>query len=209
MFATTDPQKIPETILNRCMRFNIQKIQSTQIKSRLDYICKCEGFTNYEEVTDLISKMCKNQCRDGIALLDKVAAYSTNFDVDIATAILGGIPNKVLFALTNAIIDDKEADALRIIYEIYSNGSDLKLFVDLYLTFILDITKYVLLGDLSITNFSEYDLQMLKNTSNFQDASKYFAWLADKVLNLKNMLKTDTNYKSTIEVAILQMCRLI
>lgn len=209
MFATTDPQKIPDTILNRCMRFNIQKIPSSQIRDRLNFICKSEGFSNYIEVTDLISKMCKNQCRDAIALLDKVAAYSTVFDLNIATSILGGIPNSVLFALTNAIIDDDEATALKIIYEIYANGSDLKLFVDLYLMFVLDIEKYVLLGNLSITNFSEYDINMLKSTSNFKDANKYFSWLADKVLSLKNMIKTDTNYKSTIEVAILQMCRLI
>lgn len=209
MFATTDPQKVPATILNRCMRFNIQKIESSWIKKRLDYICKSEGFSNYDEVTDLISKMCKNQCRDGIALLDKVAAYSPVFDMNIAISILGGIPNSILFALTNSIIDDNEAESLKIINQIYSNGSDLKLFVDLYLTFILDVTKYILFNNLSATNFSEYDVEFLNKTINFENSNKYFCWFADKLLELKNMLKTDSNYKNTVEVKILQMCRLI
>ena len=209
MFATTDPQKVPDTILNRCMQFNIQKISSALIRDRLNWICHSEGFTNYEEVTDIISKVCKNQCRDGIALLDKVAAYSTNFDPNIALNILGGVSNKILFGLTNAIIDGSEGGALQCIEYLDLNGTDLKLFVDLYLTFLLDIEKYIIFKDLSTTSFSMHEKEELDNSINFEDAKKYYAWLTDKVLALKNILKTDTNYKSTIEVAILQMCRLI
>ena len=209
IFATTDPQKIPATITNRCMRFDFQKISSVEIKSRLDYICTVEGFTNYDDTTDMISKMCKNQCRDAIALLDKVAAYSKSFDVNISSKILGFVSTKNMIDLTNSIIDDNEANALYILNTMYLNGVDLKLFVDNYLTFVLDVMKMALFNSINITNISKTYEQDIKNLLNFNDVKQFYNYLLDKILNLKNMIKTDTNYKNTIEVAILQMCRLV
>ena len=209
IFATTDPQKIPATITNRCMRFDFQKISSFEIKSRLDYICGVEGFTNYDDTTDMISKMCKNQCRDAISLLDKVAAYSKTFDVNVSSKILGFVSTKSMIQLTNCILDDDEKNALMILSNMYLNGVDLKLFVDQYLTFVLDVMKYYLFKDFSVTNIPRNYSQDINNLLNFQEVSKFYNYLMDKILNLKTLIKSDSNYKNTIEVAVLQMCRLI
>lgn len=209
IFATTDPQKIPATIVNRCMRFDFQKISSTEIRNRLEIICKNEHFTNYFETIEMISKMCKNQCRDAIALLDKVAAYSSTFDTAVSSKILGSVSVLKMVELTNSIIDDNEKMALQILDELYSNGVDLKLFVEQYLTFVLDVVKYFLFSDISITNIPRNYVEQVNNILNFKDVKQFYNYLLDKVLSLKNMIKTDSNCKSTVEVAILQMCRLI
>jgi len=208
IFATTDPQKIPATITNRCMRFDFQKINSEEIKHRLNFICEQEHFTNYYETTDMISKMCKNQCRDAISLLDKVAAYSTNFDLVTTSKILGFASITNMVSLTNSIIDGNEKNALSCINIMYDNGIDLKLFVDQYLTFILDVLKYVLFKKIEITNISNNYVEQINSIVNFNDAEKFYNYILDKTLELKNMIKNDSNIKNTIEVITLQMCRL-
>ena len=58
IFCTTDPHKIPDTIKNRCMRFNFSRIESDLIYNRLLYICEQESFTNYNNACDYISRIC-------------------------------------------------------------------------------------------------------------------------------------------------------
>ena len=191
------------------MRFDFQKISSSDIRNRLEVICKNEHFSNYEETIDMISKMCKNQCRDAISFLDKVSAYSSSFDVAVSSRILGSVSIMSMINLTNSIIDDNEKNALSILNDLYVNGVDLKLFVDQYLTFVLDVVKYLLFGNLSITNIPRNYSENINGILNFKDAKQFYNYLIDKVLSLKNMIKNDSNCKNTIEVAILQMCRLI
>ena len=73
MFCTTEPNKLPQAILNRVQRYNISKIPQVQIRERLRYICQQEGFINYDGTCDLISKTCGGCMRDAITSLDQCA----------------------------------------------------------------------------------------------------------------------------------------
>ena len=207
MFCTTDPQKIPATILNRVMRFNLTKIPTNQIKERLRYICEQEKFTNYEEAIDYISKLSNGGMRDAISLLDKASAYSTDLNIENVLTILGNFSYKMFFDITNAVIDKKDDIVISNIEEIYNQGNDLKLFIEQYLDFVLDLFKFSVFGN--------YDL--IKIPPTFQDdvdyvvgdssSKNYFSKFVDRVLEIKNTIKYDTNIKSTIEVMFIQMCR--
>ena len=78
IFCTTDPQKIPVTILNRVMRFNLTRISTEEIKNRLLYISSVEGYTNYQDSCDYIARLSCGGMRDAIAMLEKCAGYSTS-----------------------------------------------------------------------------------------------------------------------------------
>ena len=88
MFCTTNPEKVPVTIQNRVMKFNLSKVPTLEIKSRLEYICQQEGFKNYEESCDYIAKISNGGVRDAIAYLDKVSDYSESLDIDNTLNIL-------------------------------------------------------------------------------------------------------------------------
>ena len=105
IFCTTDPQKIPATILNRVMRFNFNKISTNLIAKRLEEICKIEGFINYFDACDYISKICNGQMRDGIALLDKCASYCEDLTIENVFYALGDYSYDLYFSLINQIID--------------------------------------------------------------------------------------------------------
>lgn len=207
MFATTDPQKVPDTIMNRCMRFDLRKIPSELIVSRLTYICNKEGFTNFEETVDLISKMCKNQCRDAISMLDKVAAYSTNFDFSVSSDILGGISYETYFDLINALIDGDQSNVFNEVEYMNRIGVDFKWFANQFLEFCLDLLGYTLLH--SVRTIPVKHLNLVVKSTNLSDASNYYDYVVNRLNDLKNNLKNDSNPMNTVLVALLQICRLV
>lgn len=209
IFCTTDPQKIPDTIKNRCMRFNFTRIPAYQIKSRLEYVCQQEGFTNYLDACDYISRICKGEMRNALSLLETCADYSTDFSIDNVVKAIGNFSYDTYFKLINAIIDGDITQSFDIIANIYNNGNDLLYFIVSFLDFVLDVAKYTLCQDINITKLPQSEIEHLKFTTSINDASKYFLYITDKLLELKNMLKNDTDVKSTIEVMFTQMCRLL
>lgn len=207
MFCTTDPNKLPSTILNRIQRYNITKIDTETIKNRLIYICQQEGFTNYEATCDLISKISNGCMRDAIMKLEQCADYSTDLSPENAKLILTDISYEAMFRLTVALQDKQEAQALEIIEKLYNSGNDLKNFIASYLDFTLDLAKYILFKNMQLTNIPAYLEPAVKQTIQIDDSLNWFKTFTDVLLNLKTEIKYDTSYKSTIEAYLLRVCR--
>lgn len=207
IFCTTDPQKIPATILNRVMRFNFNRISNDKIRERLEYICEQEHFLNYKEGCDYISRICNGQMRDGIALLEKCASYDIDINIDNVLSALGNYSYDVQFDLVNFMIDGNIDQSLRVINYLYNQGNDLRLFIDQFLAFCLDIMKYSLTGTYEVTKIPSTLEERLKNSINFENSIQYYSYLVDRLLQLKNMLKNDNDVKSTIEVMVVNICR--
>ena len=208
IFCTTDPQKIPATILNRVQRYNISRINSDKIKERLEYICRNEGFVNYQEATDYISKICNGGMRDAIATLEKCSGYSNDLSIDNVLEALGNFSYNTFFKLVNAIIDGNDAEVLTVLNELFINGGDLKIFIDSFLSFCLDLAKYCIFKNCRCTKIpSSFENEMI-NATNFDNNSKYYMYLVNTLLELKNMAKTDSDVKSTLEVMFLKMTRM-
>lgn len=211
IFCTTEPNKIPATILNRVQRYNITKIDAETIKNRLVYICEKEGFTNYTQTCDLISKLCGGCMRDAITYLDQCSDYSTDLKLDNTKLILNNLSFEPLFALTWALQEKDEAKIFEVIDGIYTSGTDLKNFIDNYIDFSLDLTKYILFKNISITNIPEYlattENPVVQQTIDIPGAIKWFNSLTDILLEIKLNIKYDTSYKSTIEAYLLKFCR--
>ena len=114
----------------------------------------------------------------------------------------------MMFSLINAIIDGKEIDIISAINKLYDDGADLKLFTNQFLNFALDIQKYIICKSIDVTKFPTSMVEKLNNSINFNNAMQYYGYITKKLLELKNMLKTDLDPKPTVEVCLLSMCRL-
>lgn len=207
MFCTTNPEKVPVTIVNRCQRYNLSKISSDKIIDRLTYICESEGYTNYSETVEYISKLCNGGLRDAISDLEKVVSLNTDLDIKNTIEVLGDYSYSTFFKLVNDIIDSKCDEVLKCISTIYYNGDDLKLFVNKFLSFCLDVTKYSLFKDVDLLTIPKSMLNALDLSINFESASQYYMIIVDKLLNLKNKIKVDTDIKSTVEASFLNIAR--
>lgn len=207
MFCATEPNKLPATILNRIQRYNITKIDAETIKNRLIYICQQEGFTNYEAACDLISKVSNGCMRDAIMKLEQCANYSTDLNMENVKLILTDISYEAMFRLTVALQDKQEDQVLAIIEKLYSSGNDLKSFINSYLEFTLDLTKYILFKNMQLTNIPTYLEPAVQSTIQIENGLAWFKAFAELLLNIKIEIKYDTSYKSTIEAYLLRACR--
>lgn len=207
IFCTTDPQKIPPTILNRVMKFNITRINPKDIKKRLEFICSKEGFSNYEDSCDYISKICCGGMRDAICYLETCANYSTDLKIDNVLAALGNYSYDVFFKLCNYLIDGDEKGVLETVSIYYARGNDLKLFVNQYLDFCIDVAKYALFKTCDVTRIPSSLENDLKYAVSFDNPEKYYSYVIDKLLDLKNMVKNEVDVRSSIEVTLLQIAR--
>lgn len=207
MFCTTDPQKIPATILNRVQRFNITRISTQQIIDRLKYICKQENMINYDEACEYIAKICDGGMRDSIATLEKCAGYSNDLQINNVLEALGNYSYESFFDIINSMIDGNEGNVIQNIEYYYNNGNDLKLFVDKFFSFVLDIDKYILFNNMELTTLPSSMEEDVKKCIAFDNPGSYYNYILDKLLLLKQNIKNDNTLKNTIIVVFLQMTR--
>ncbi len=215
IFCTTDPQKIPTTILNRVMRFNLSKISTEAIKQRLVYICEQEHFVNYDEACRYISQLSAGGMRDAIAMLEKCAGYNTDLDITNVIDALGNFSYETFLKLNNALYDNNQKEVLSLVDEIYNSGKDIKIFIEQFLDFALDLNKYCLFNDITVTKIpSSIEKPRFKGDTNcvqyavgIEDAVKFFNHLVSALLELKISLKYDTMPRTTIAVKFLNICR--
>ena len=174
---------------------------------RLRFVCEKEGFINYEESIDYIAKISAGGMRDALAMLDKSSDYSNDLSIENVIEALGNYSYQTFFELTDAIVDGQENIIINTIDNIYNSGHDLKLFVEQYLSFVLDLAKYCLFKDLSVTNIPVSLLEKVVYSTNIEGNRALFNGLTDKILNIKNTIKYDTNMRTTIEIMLLQGSR--
>lgn len=207
MFCTTEPNKIPTTILNRCMRFNLNRIAVNQIKNRLLYICQQEGFINYEETCDYISKTSFGGARDAIATLEKAASYSNDLNINNVLNCLGNFNYDILFDLTDAMSHKDEENTIKIINYCFNSGNDMKLFVTQFMDFSLDLYKYCLFKDISLTKIPLNYINDINEIINFNNSKDYFSKVISKLMQLSINLKNEINLLTTITISLIDIIR--
>lgn len=207
IFCTTDPQKIPGTILNRVQRYNFKRISADNIKVRLKHICIEEGFTNFDESIDYISKIANGGMRDAIAYLDKVSGYSHDISLKNTLEALGNYSYDDFFDILNNLIDGNESNLLESLTKYYFAGNEFKIFVDQFFSFSLEVAKYAIFKSCDILSIPRSYENQLENVTNFENPNNYYNYLVNKLLDLKNICKNDSNIKATVEAMMLQIAR--
>lgn len=210
ILCTTDPQKIPETILNRTQRYNFSKLSVDDILKRLIFICEQENYKYEKDALLEIASLSNGSMREAISLLGQVADYSCK-DIDMfqtSTVIESQYYSKEnFFLLVDYLLDGKEGELLSLIEKIYSKGTDLKVFMDGFLKFILNISKYIIFQNITFTDILPHEEAKIKNLINFENPSYYYNFVIDKLMELKSFLKNEENEKEIIEIYLLQIAR--
>lgn len=205
IFATTDPQKIPKTILSRVQRYDFQRISTEGIVKRLDYILdneRDEDDAHDMDAIEYIAKLSEGGCRDAITMLDKCLAFSKDLTLENVVKALGTTDYDTMFKLTDYFIDNKVKLALALIEDIYNNGKDLKTFVRQYVQFLLDLAKWGIGCDwkyLTLPKLNDYE-QWLKDCGD-REFNEIDKWLSVFV-NLNADIKWSQSVKYDIEASI-------
>lgn len=226
IFCTTDPQKIPSTILSRVQRYDFSRLPYDIVLKRLKHILLKElesrdidkgandgdlaqayeiGKYDAEEgALEYIAKLADGGMRDAITMLDKVLSYEDKPTVKGVVDALSAVDYSVQIKLFTAIVDGKSDEALKTVEEVYYDGRDLKTFMRQFQLFVLDVYKYKIFGN---GDYLQTPEQFLKDIKSFDDVEdKFIAFVLKKVNELNTALKWDNQPKLLIECEVLQLC---
>ena len=134
LLATTDPQKLPVTVLSRCLQFTLRHISTEKIASQLDKILKQEDVSAEHSGLIQLAESADGSMRDALSLLDQAIAYSGG-DVTEKTVsqMLGTVPSEQVEALINAICDFDPAKSIELIHSLTSLNVDFSKLLDQFI----------------------------------------------------------------------------
>lgn len=126
VLCTTDPQKILETILSRCQRFDFHRIGNEDIEHRLSYVCEQEGFDYDDEALAIVARHAKGGMRDALSTLEQLSVFGNGaVHADDARSLLGEVSDQILGEFSRAIADRDVAELYGLIRAQVEEGNDL------------------------------------------------------------------------------------
>lgn len=205
IFCTTDPQKVPATILSRVQRYNFQKISNEGIVDRLISIIQQENDVSnihYDlDAIEYIAKVSNGGMRDAITLMDKCLSLSDVLTLENVLKTIGAEDYDTFIQMLYALVNKDGTSGVQIIEDIYNSGKDVKLFMKEFAKFILEVEKYCMFKTfkyISLPNSMEPELEGLCNENIFN--------VMDFVVSLNSQIKWDSDPKTLIELSILIYC---
>ena len=209
ILATTDPQKLPITILSRCQRFDFKRINNSDITARLRKIVNDQNVLADERSLNLIARVSDGAMRDSLSILDQAISMGNgNVDYNTVVSMLGLVTNEHLFNLVNAVIQRSVEKSIEIIEDVIYSGKDIYLFIkDL-------IAHYRNLLMVKVTNNPEEVLDM--SEENIALIKEQGARLrAEEIMRCIRILQeTENNAKLSkqarlyCELAVIKMCKI-
>ena len=207
IFCTTDPQKIPRTILSRVQRYNFQRISKDGIIKRLKFIIEQENSENlqsriiYEEpAIDYIAKQAQGGMRDAITTLDKCLQYSKELTLNNVVKVLSsGVTPYELFDFTKLLLDKNAEGAISKLNEFFMSGIDMSLLLNMYFDFLLNLQKYLLLNNANVSNLPIDILQQCP-----RDVAYQIREYIQKLYNVMSAPKMDI--KALLEAWVIERC---
>jgi len=210
IFCTTDPQKMPATIINRVQRFDLSRISYSGVFNRLKYIVDSENKEGRnirvsDDTLDYIARLSGGGMRDAVSMLDKCLGLSNEIELEDAVKILGSADYTTLFNLFFSMYNCDEKSVIEVVEGIYRQGKDLKLFLRQYTNFLSDICKYKLFENfeyISIPKLYSNEMERAKNSDG-----EVLKHLLEKVNAINSEVKYESNVLPVVETELLILSR--
>ncbi|MDX9714168.1 MAG: DNA polymerase III subunit gamma/tau [Dissulfurispiraceae bacterium] len=139
VLATTEPKKIPATVLSRCQHLPFRKITTQKVKERLRHICSAESIRITDSALEMIARAADGGMRDSLTILDQIASFSEDITESEVKDLLGITDTQTLAGLTSAMLTGDTKTIIELISTLADAGSDLKLFTKDLLQFVRDL----------------------------------------------------------------------
>jgi DNA polymerase-3 subunit gamma/tau len=176
VLATTEPHKLPETVVSRCQHFSFRKLPETVIRSSVKKIAKSEGFNIDEEAAGLIALFADGSLRDAQTMLDQVLSLEdSEITGDEVRKFLSAPPQKLIEDFVSCILDKDAQRGLEITQELTEKGTDIQLF----LKFVLRSIRSLLLLKLSPNKKKQLKEILGEDEVNFLASKKDSVSVAD------------------------------
>jgi len=210
IFATTEPHKVPITILSRCQRFDFKRISMAMIFARLRFILEQEKVTMNDAALTMIARKGDGSMRDALSALDQVLAFcgDTVEDADV-TALLGAVDRALLFSAVNAIFERDSAVLVGIVKSVDDCGCNMRHFCQE----LIDVMRMLLIVKTVPSASDLLDLSEKEIEEGKALAAKCDLQTIQRCISI--LLKTDTDMAHSsfarllMEMAMIKMATLV
>ena len=209
ILATTDPQKLPITILSRCQRFDFKRINNSEITARLKKIIDDQNMLADDKSLNLIARVSDGAMRDSLSILDQAISMGNgNVDYNTVVSMLGLVTNEHLFNLTNAVIQRNVEKSIKVIEDVIYSGKDIYLFIkDLISHYRNLLMAKVTHNPEEVLDMSEENIELIKEQSSRLRAEEIMRCI--RILQeAENNAKLSKQARLYCELAIIKMCKI-
>lgn len=204
ILATTEPQKIPQTILSRCQRFDFKKIPTQDIISRLNHICTESNINITPEALNLVANLAEGALRDAISILERCTQDNIEkIDENIIKDLVGIPKLDFIRALAKKIVDYDPEGILEILNSVIENGKDINNLLWELIKYFKDALVYKATSNLELYNKEEKDyISSLCENLSKERLLKIIYDLSE----LENSIKYSTQKVIMAEVGLIKLC---
>ena len=204
ILATTEPQKLPATILSRCQRFDFKKISNENIAKRLKFVCDESNIEITEEALKIISVLAEGAMRDALSILERcIQDGNTKIDEDKIRDLVGIPKLTYIHKILNSIIDFNVEESLNTIEEVLKEGKDLNNLLWEMIKYCKDILVYKTSKNLELYNDNE--IKLIEEVAGKAEKERLLNIIYD-LSNLENEMKWSTQKTILFQVGIIKLC---
>lgn len=206
ILATTEPHKLPATIISRCQRFDFRRVPLTEQIERMRMICAEEGIDAEERALHYLARLSDGGMRDALSLLDQVSAFSgSQVTYETAVAITGGIPQEQFQELAEAVLEQSIGRALEIVDQFIQDGKSADKCLENMLLYFRDLLMALMAPDTVALQERLHDLEAHRQLAERFGRERLFA-IIETINRYQVELKYAVQPRTILEVAVLKLC---
>ncbi|MBI5100025.1 MAG: DNA polymerase III subunit gamma/tau [Nitrospirae bacterium] len=204
IFATTEPKRVPATILSRCQHHLFRRVNKNVIKEQLKKITETEKINIRETALEMVAKAADGSMRDALTLLDQAYSFSEEITEKELQILLGLPEADIISNLLETILNGNVSGTLSIIKELTDRGNDLRQIIkELVENFRNLAVVKVTQGDKELLEFSEDEIQKLRALASGVSIEELTV-LFSELLRLESEVKNAINPRYTLELGLLR-----
>ena len=209
IFATTEPEKIPETIKSRCQIYHFEPIGILELSQHLHAIIQAENITipqdEYEDVVNAIIQASEGSVRDALVTLEQLAVLGDGeIRLDFCKKLLGIVEQSLLLSILEALRHKKTAELLNIVHQLIQQGRDLERFVRSCLYFLRDLLLIKAGGEDKLVDVSTAQIEKLKPLTN-ELGYPFLLNTMNTFLKLEEEMKTSSLPRLVLEFHLIKL----
>lgn len=210
ILATTEPHKLPITILSRCQRYDFKRISVDTIADNLSYLLNSEKVEYEDRAVRYIARTADGSMRDSISLLDKCIAFNLGEKLTYENVLttLGVVDVEIFSKMFRAIVGADVVTALACVEEVVDAGKDISQFVADFIMYIRNLLLVNVSGGINIESLgiSEENMAVLSSDANLVDSNILMRYL--RVLSeLVNQIRYSPTKQILLEIAVIKLAR--
>ncbi len=206
VLCTTDPQKIPETVLSRCQRLEFHRISDADIAERLEFVCTSEGFEYDSEALALVARHARGGLRDALSTLETLSVHGRGtVRVEDARELLGEVADDTLSGMAELVAARDVAGCFARVDEMSSRGMDIEQYVRDFTRHMRNVYVAAVAGKGALRDAARSE-EFVAQAAKFGGADR-LAYILDLLGGLEDTLRTSTDQRLDFEVALTRMAR--